>query len=311
MHDLLMAIWANILPILIGAAITAVPAAFAAIKATNWWPKLGPVGPMIESAAMAAVRNLNTFVVNPAKANPALEGVGVLPKDIAAAAKSHAITETAVAVAKQLNLPVGVALEKFGPLIDKAIEAAVEACKAPDLPQASADLFPDKKTLAGLLVLFALAVALGGCASVPKGWADSNADQLKGISVALTKNVYGPEASSAQPVPALATAGRAGASLYNSQLGTTDKQARILNGCREELRSAKTAGIGVVNWDTLAATIRGVSGEIGNDADQCLGLLLAALCAPAKTSRLMLRYDQPDALLTLCTWTPPTPVLRP
>lgn len=279
MHDLFMDIWANILPILVGAAIAAVPAAFAAIKATKWWPKLGPIGPIIEAAALTSVRGLNTFVVNPAKADTST-GVGVLPRDVAKAAKSHAVTETAVAVAKQINLPVGLVLEKFEPVIDSAVEAAVNACKAPDLPQASVDLFPGKGALTSLLLVCAALLSLSGCVSVPNGWKDSNADQLKAISVSLSAKVFAPDASTEQPVPTLATAGRAGAAKYSSETTIgVDKQERILHGVEEELRSAKSASIGIVDYGSLAATIRAVSERIGNDADQCLALLLSALCA--------------------------------
>lgn len=260
------------LNIILGLAAIILPLIFG----SAWWrAKTGKVGAMIEAAALAAVESQNRERVNVARADPnSGGGVGSIPARVGMTAKHNAMTDTITAIAHATKTPAGDVVAQLAPAISDAIERGVEAIKKrqnPDLPAASASLFP--------LVLLFCALSVSACSTLPAGWRDSNADALDAVAVSAAVKVFGPDASPNEA--ALASVGHAGAAEYaNTAGGAVDKQARLRRAAREMVRLAATVSPPYADAGLLAAEIRRVCGVPGCDADQILGLLLAAIRSP-------------------------------
>lgn len=284
LHDLYVAI----LPYLIGMICAAVPFAIVRFKNSKWWKGLGVFGPMIENMALAAVQTQNRTLVNEYRAMD-LPGSppGKVPISIQQQARKAAVTDTLAAVVKLINPQSAEVVESLLPLVEAAVDKMVDVAKGPDLPEATLALFPTdpKGPSAGRAVLMLFVAGLmgicSGCVSLPDGWAESNADHVKAVSVSATENVYGTLALLDEPVPTLATAGRAGAAQYWAD-SEREKQERMKRAVKAELRSAKHATPPIKNWKQLADAVRSVCKAAGNDADQILGLLLPPVTAPPK-----------------------------
>ena len=263
---------AEILNLVLGAAAVILPLIFG----SAWWrAKTGRLGAIIEAAALAAVEAQNRERVNAARNDPDTGGgVGSISVRTGMVAKSNAINDAVVAIAHATKTPAGEVVARLTPVIADAIEAGVVAIKKkqnPDIPPASINLFP-------LLALFVtLSASLSACQSLPDGWKDSNAVNLDRVAVVAAETVYCEPASPDPAVQNLGWIGSAGEAQYKMD-SAIEKQERVRRAAREMMRAAKTTGLS--DWGALAASIRETCAVAANDADQVLGLLLAAIRTP-------------------------------
>ena len=250
------------------------------IFGSAWWKaKTGKTGAIIAAAATAAVEAQNRERVDADRANPESgRGVGKVSGVVAIVAKRNAVADALVGIARATNTPQGeIAAQMIGPVSD-AIEVAVEAVKKarnPDLNPASAARLP------GVLLLFALALSLSACSTLPKGWSESNPDAWDAVAVAACERVYAPDASTIAPVPTLAATGRTGAITYQAMRETKiDKGLCAAAAVRAMELRAKTLPAPLVGYEAIAAAVLEVCAVPASDADQMLGLMVGAIRSP-------------------------------
>ncbi len=132
--------------------------------------------------------------------------------------------------------------------------------------------------LAGAGMVLLVLGAASGCASLPAGWEESDADQLEAVAQACAAQVYCAPEPPRPEIVVLRSAGLVGAAAYR-------KAMELAGGEKEEwIRAGVRAAVG---WAQrrypelkdvgLAQLIRSECGVAANDADQVLGLLLAGL----------------------------------
>lgn len=130
-----------------------------------------------------------------------------------------------------------------------------------------------------ITILAIIACASIGCAHLPAGYAQSNADNVAKIATAACEAVYGPGAATIAPASDLASCGRAGAAQYRAVIKDVPKQEAMRGGVRAMLVCAKSL-TPPLDYAGMAEAMRTVCGQIGSDADQLFGLLLAGLRQP-------------------------------
>ena len=122
-----------------------------------------------------------------------------------------------------------------------------------------------------------LLIALYGCQTgLPAGWQASNPTAWQNVAQAAHERVYGPEASTADPVPMLAACGRVGSAQY----AVSTRSMLPAQDCAREAVRAMCSYCATlaspVDYTGLCAAIRAVCGVKANDTDQCIGLMVAA-----------------------------------
>lgn len=149
MHEVWTVLWANLYPILITFAVTAICTALPTIFATQWYAKTGTMGQIFKAAVMAAVERRNRDYVDAVRSDPGQAPIGKLPESLARDTRRSAVEEvTAVldAAARTVGGPAGEVVQSLVPLVGDAIDATVEAVKAaknPNLPTPSANALAD------------------------------------------------------------------------------------------------------------------------------------------------------------------------
>lgn len=127
---------------------------------------------------------------------------------------------------------------------------------------------------------------LAGCQTgLPTGWESSNPTAWGNVATMAQERVYGPDATTDAPVPVLAATGRVGAVEYQTlSLAAVPTQECARAAVRAMRQYCETLA---TPWDyaTLTAAIRAVCGVAANDADQCLGLMVAAKRAAREPPR--------------------------
>lgn len=126
-------------------------------------------------------------------------------------------------------------------------------------------------------VALAALMILAGCQTgLPAGWNASNPTAWGNVATVAQERVYGPEAPTTAPVPMLAATGRVGAAEYQAlslAAVPTQECARAAVRAMREYCETLTPPM---DYTALTATIRAVCGVAANDADQCIGLMVAA-----------------------------------
>jgi len=254
-------------PVLLAAIVTGLLTAVVTWAKTRngWFAKL--IGGMAE----IAVNKQETLTVAPFKA---LNRVAKLPKQQQILAKANAISD----VVDALTPLLGPVAAEIAPAVGRAVEAVIDRVHQ-RLPEATKDRF---NKFGVLVLVFALAGLIGGvsCATLPKGWNDSNAHQMDQVAVACADIVYGPDGivSEDPAIHALRSIGTMGAGTFRTAVKVGKNREMQLQVAASAMDLyARNNYVEMFRETTLGAVIRGKTGVAANDADQVLGLLWAAL----------------------------------
>lgn len=236
------------------------------------------VDKLIGATATQAVQREEEVTVRPYKEN---HNVTKIPPVTQAEAKRNAMLNVADTLLPLLG-PAGQAadafLDKHGAAISQAIETAVQNSKK-RVPKKTASLFR-------ALLPFAIVAAtlpIHGCAllSVPSGWDTSDGDAVQTISEALKHNVYAVPVSDRDAAQvAIAAAGDAGAAAFKATGKLSDDldvEYQLRGAVAAAQEYYRTFYPDLAGTTPLPQAVRYASGVIGSDADQLLGLILAAL----------------------------------
>lgn len=241
----------------------------AIVFGTKWWQsKRGWLTRIIEKTADVAVAEVERSYVAPYKVEAKL-------LKLPSGAQELARTKAKTAIKGRLAV-IGVdVLESMWPVVGTAIEAAVQRMKQ-KLPAASVAKFP-----LWLLWLPLVGFLAGGCLSLPAGWSESNADQLEAVAQAAAPLWVSPQTD--PELGCLRNAGNLGAAVYTESgrldADGTHKEVRLRAAIRAMDEYATTIYPNILAGRNLAALIRVRLGVAANDADQLLGVLLAAIRA--------------------------------
>ena len=244
------------------------------------WGKTGEVGKLIETAAMAAVVGQNRSLVDGIRASN-WGGVGKVPPETQAKARTAAVMDTLTAVAKMTGTPIGEVVEAFKPLAEETVDRMVEVAKGAVPPQAVINLYPDGPKPGGGGIIKAIAPIgmlslTSGCITMPADTTTENYTVVAAVVDDLTPQLFGPDVT--DPVAkSLASIARGGAAVFWVDTETLPKVDRIRKGKTEMLHLAKATFSAVKGYKELAASVRLFNTVTASDGEQVEALLIAGI----------------------------------